>query len=112
LGSKARKALRQYLKHRPEGIEALWLNRERERMEYWTLDAIICRRAKEAKVPHPSLHSFRRWFALTCLRSGMDAFSLQELMGHADLQVLKRYLKQTNPDLMKAHQKACPVDNM
>jgi site-specific recombinase XerD len=26
----------------------------------------------------------------------MDVYSLQELMGHADLQVLRRYLKQTN----------------
>jgi site-specific recombinase XerD len=42
----------------------------------------------------------------------MDAFSLQELMGHTDLQVLKRYLKQTNPDLMKVHQRASPMDNL
>jgi site-specific recombinase XerD len=39
----------------------------------------------------------------------MDAFSLQELMGHADLQVLKSYLKQTSPDLIKAHKKVNPV---
>lgn len=110
LGSRARKAVRQYLKYRPDKKDALWLNRERERVEYWSLDGIICRRAKEANVSHPSLHSFRRWFALTCLRSGMDAFSLQELMGHTDLQVLRRYLKQTSPDLMIAHQMASPVD--
>lgn len=112
LGSKARKAVRQYLKFRPDKKEALWLNRYRERVEYWSLEGMICRRAKEANVTQPALHSFRRWFALTCLRSGMDAFSLQELMGHADLQVLKRYLKQTSPDLMKAHQKASPVDGL
>jgi len=112
LGSKARKAVRSYLKYHPVNIEALWLNRERERLEYWSLDGIMRRRAKEANVPHPALHSFRRWFALTCLRAGMDAFSLQELMGHADLQVLKRYLKQTSPDLKNAHQKAMPVDGL
>ena len=112
LGARARKALRLYLKYRPDRNDALWLSREKERLEYWSLDMVMRRRAREANVPHPSLHSFRRWFALTCLRSGMDAFSLQELMGHADLQVLKRYLKQTNPDLMKAHQRASPVDSL
>jgi site-specific recombinase XerD len=112
LGSKARKAVHSYLKYRKSDSEALWLNRDRDRLEYWSLDGIMRRRAKEVNVPHPALHSFRRWFALTCLRAGTDAFSLQELMGHADLQVLKRYLKQTSPDLMKAHQKASPVDSI
>lgn len=112
LGTKARKAVRSYLKFHPANIEPLWLNREKERLEYWLLVGIMRRRAKEANVPHPALHAFRRWFALTCLRAGMDAFSLQELMGHADLQVLKRYLKQTSPDLMKAHHKASPVDSL
>ncbi|MEN6529078.1 MAG: tyrosine-type recombinase/integrase [Anaerolineaceae bacterium] len=111
IGSKARKAVRLYLRYHPGNVEPLWLNRERQRLEYWSLDGIMRRRAKEANVSHPSLHSFRRWFALTCLRAGMDAFSLQELMGHSDLQVLKRYLKQTSPDLMIAHKRACPVDS-
>ena len=72
---------------------------------------MICRRAKQANVQPPELHAFRRWFALTCLRAGMDIYSLQQLMGHADLQVLRRYLKQTNQDMREAHQKASPVDN-
>ena len=79
---------------------------------YWGLNAMIRYRAKKAKVAIPSIHGFRRWFALTCLRAGADVYSLQELMGHADLQVLKRYLKQTSSDLMKAHQRASPVDNL
>jgi site-specific recombinase XerD len=42
----------------------------------------------------------------------MNVYSLQELMGHADLQVLRRYLKQTNQDIREAHRRAGPVDNM
>jgi hypothetical protein len=34
------------------------------------------------------------------------------LIGHADLQVLRRYLKQSNQDMLMAHQKAGPVDNI
>lgn len=51
-------------------------------------------------------------FALTCLRAGMDVYSLQKLMGHSDLSVLRRYLQQTEADLKAAHEKAGPVDNL
>ena len=40
----------------------------------------------------------------------MDIFTLQKLMGHADLQVLRRYLAQNNEDLIREHAKASPVD--
>jgi integrase/recombinase XerD len=69
-------------------------------------------RANQAQVTLPSIHPFRRWFALTCLRAGANVYSIQELMGHADLQVLIRYLKQTSLDLMKEHHRASPVDNL
>lgn len=57
------------------------------------------------------LHHFRRAFALECLRNGMAVYSLQKLMGHADLQVLRRYLAQTTEDILQAHQVGSPVDN-
>ena len=69
------------------------------------------RRASLADVPAPSLHSFRRAFALECLRNGMDIYSLQHLMGHADLQILRRYLAQTDQDTEVAHRRGGPVDN-
>jgi integrase/recombinase XerD len=62
-------------------------------------------------VKTPELHAFRRQFAISCLRAGMNIKFLQNLMGHADLQVLNRYLKQTNQDVSEAHRQAGPVDN-
>jgi site-specific recombinase XerD len=44
------------------------------------------------------------------IRVGVDIYSLQSLMGHADLQVLRRYLKQTQDDLKSAHALGSPVD--
>jgi hypothetical protein len=35
---------------------------------------------------------------------------IEELIGHADLQVLRRYLAQTNQDAEQAHRNAGPVD--
>ena len=42
----------------------------------------------------------------------MDGYSLYRLMGHADLTMLRRYLKHTEADLREAHREAGPVDNL
>jgi hypothetical protein len=52
----------------------------------------------------------RRACAINMLRAGVDVFSLQKLMGLADLQVLRRYLAQTTEDITQAHRIGSPVD--
>lgn len=85
---------------------------DRERLSYWGLNQILFRRAKQAGIPKPGLHDFRRAFAINFLRnSPKEIYSLQHLMGHADLQILRRYLKQTDEDIAAAHRRASPVDN-
>jgi len=112
LGKKTRKALRKYLNHKKDCEGPLWTHKNNDRLEYLGLRAIIRKRSLIAKVKVPSIHSFRRFFALECLRNGMDIFSLQVLMGHSDLQILKRYLKQTDGDIRAAHNEAGPIDNI
>ncbi len=111
LGKKSRKALRAYLRQRNDQGAALWVSQNGERLTYGGLRSLFRRRATTAGVKVPSLHSFRRYFALSMLRAGVDIFSLQKLMGHADLQVLRRYLAQTNQDTLEAHRRGGPVDN-
>ncbi len=110
LGQKTRKVLRAYLKHRGDTNKALWVTDDKDRLTYWGLNEIIKRRSKTAKVDKPCLHDFRRAFAINFLRNGGDIYSLQKLMGHSDLQVLRRYLAQTNEDLRIVHHRASPVD--
>jgi len=81
-------------------------------LEYGGLRAILTRRAERTGINQASLHSFRRAFALNCLKNVMDIYTLQKLMGHADLQILRRYLKQTDQDIQEAHRRASPVDSM
>ena len=111
LGKASRKALRKYLQVRNAKNERLWITVTGDSLTYWGLREVIRRRAKKALVPVPGLHDFRRAFALECLRNGVDVYSLQKLMGHADLQVLRRYLAQTTEDIQRAHQQSSPVDN-
>ncbi len=110
LGKRALRALLRYLKARGGTEGALWLSEDGTRLTYWGLRQILRRRAKKAGVPAPSPHAFRRLFALQSLRSGLDVISLQRLLGHRDLSVIQRYLKQTIDDLREAHNRHSPGD--
>ena len=58
----------------------------------------------------------RKWtlasVALTDAINGRDIFSLQRLMGHSDLSVLKKYLKLTDQDARETHARFSPVDRL
>lgn len=112
LGRKSRQAMRKYLQEIKKQNGPLFLNRYDERLAYDGLRGIMDRLSQRANIEKPSIHAFRRYFALEMLRNGVDIFSLQLLMGHADIQVLRRYLKQTNQDTKKAHIKGSPVDKV
>jgi integrase/recombinase XerD len=114
LGRLSKKVLRKYLKLRIDNCPALWVTYPRfgsERLSYDGLREIIHRRSAAANVEKPSLHSFRRAFALAMLRNGTDVYTLAKLMGHEGITVLQRYLKQTYQDTEAAHRRAGPVDN-
>jgi integrase/recombinase XerD len=110
LGKKSRKILRKYLSFRSDNNPALWITNEQERLTYVGLREIIRRHAKKANVKPPALHGYRRAFALNMLRNDCDIFSLQKIMGHSTLNVLRRYLAQNDDDIKNAHDKASPVD--
>lgn len=112
IGRTARRALRAYLKLRKDNSSALFVTDEGERLSYDGLRGIMTRRATAAGIHVPTLHSFRRAFALNMLRKGVDLITLSRLMGHSGVQILARYLKQTSEDLREAHARASPADNL
>jgi integrase/recombinase XerC/integrase/recombinase XerD len=112
LGKRSRSAIKNYLKTRTDENPALFLSRYDDRLGYDGLRAILTRRAKLAKVPEPSLHSFRRAFALEMLRAGTDVHTLSKLMGHSSIAVLAKYLKLDKTDVQEAHRKNGPVDHL
>jgi site-specific recombinase XerD len=72
---------------------------------------LFCRRlGARAGVEHCHPHKFRRTFATWSLRAGMNIHAVQRLMGHADLDVLLRYLDLGEADLAEAHRLYGPVD--
>lgn len=120
LGIRAWKALNRYFMQGgtvgPQ--EPLWLaktpNRELtgERLNRSGLRWLLDRLGQKASVEHCTPHTFRRTMALWSLRAGMNIYALQQIMGHSDLTVLRRYLALVEQDLQDAHRLHGAVDNM
>lgn len=91
----------------PEG--ALWINAVGRPLRYGGLVSMVRRRSAAAGVDAPSLHSFRRAFALGALRRGADVPSLRLLMGHESTEVLVRYLALDAGDLAGVHGQVSPA---
>lgn len=111
VGKNTRRVLRAYLRQREDDTPALWVTTKGGRLAFKSLQYMFYRRSKMAGIDPPSCHDFRRAYALSMLRAGVDVFSLQRLMGHRSLEVLRLYLAQTQDDLRAAHDKGSPVDN-
>ena len=73
-----------------------------------SLRLLIKRIAERTGVKNAYPHKFRHTFAITYLRSGGDIFTLQEMLGHGSLDMVRHYAQ---VDVWQAHRKASPEDN-
>jgi len=67
--------------------------------------------ASRSEVKKAYSHKFRHTFASTYLRSGGDVFTLQSLLGHGSLDMVRHYARIAQVGVEQAHRKASPVDN-
>lgn len=62
--------------------------------------------AQNAGVSNPrAWHQLRHSFALAFIASGGDVFSLQRILGHATLDMTRRYVNQRTEDIQRSHTK-------
>jgi integrase/recombinase XerD len=70
------------------------------------LNRIIVSVAKRAgvKVPKKPCHAFRAYYATRLVRSGVDIYTIQRMLGHSDIETTQGYLravKRSDPNLRK-----------
>ncbi len=118
MGSATRKAMARYLLAREAlagdaGLRSgdpLFLMQDGRRADRDGLYQLLRRIGARAGVQHVFCHRFRHTFALQYLRNGGDVFTLQRQMGHANLEMTRRYLDLVDADDEDVHRKASPAD--
>jgi site-specific recombinase XerD len=56
-----------------------------------------------------SPHTFRHTFAVEFLRAGGNVFTLQQMLGHTDLKMTRRYVSLAAADMDEQHRRFSPV---
>jgi site-specific recombinase XerD len=114
LGGKSRRQLMKFWRKngRPEAKKPVWTSEKTgERLTRSGLRQILVKLGRRAGIANTNPHTLRRTFATWAWQGGMDLKSLQHLMGHSDLSVIKAYLGINDEDLRNAHEKHGPVDS-
>ena len=75
------------------------------------LRKLLVRIGSRAGVSKVNVHRFRHTFAINYLRNGGNPWSLQMILGHSTMEMVKTYLALAQADLEKNHKIASPVDN-
>jgi len=115
MGKTTQKALLKYILSRRDDYPCLWLTEERKPLTVEGIQTAIKRLCRRAEITdaRPSPHTFRHTAAILYLRNKGDIFTLQNMLGHASLEMTRRYLSSLGADdMIKAHKIASPVDNL
>lgn len=119
IGKKLRYVLKQYLGKREdylngESCEWLFVSRRPERKMTKSCISVLFQKLKKnlgltgEKV---SAHTWRHTHAKNYLLNGGDIFSLQKILGHADIATTRKYINLDTRELKSQHAKFNPLDN-
>jgi integrase/recombinase XerD len=112
LGDVTRPVVWRYLQERPDGADPmapLFASTDGPMSVSWLRKRLV-HLGQAAGVPDCKPHRFRYTFAIQYLRNGGDVFTLQSLLGHSSLTMVRYYLHLAQADVEQAHRRASPVD--
>jgi integrase/recombinase XerD len=69
--------------------------------------------ARKARINKPvSPHAFRHFYAKQSALNGMDIFTLQRTLGHADISTTRKYVQLETEDLIRQHNLFSPLQRI
>ena len=106
-------AIWRYLSERKEDSvgDRLFTTRDGHPLDYSQLLHAMRVIGRRAGLRHVNVHRFRHTFAINFLRNGGDPYSLQIMLGHSTMEMVKTYLAIAQSDLDAIHRRASPVAN-
>ena len=115
-GSGVRTALAAYFARRGavDSSALVFVNHYGEALTRHAIRAMLRKRGSDAKVTGVRLspHTFRHTFAKQWLINGGDAFSLQRMLGHSTMEMVRNYVNLLAGEVQEIHRHCSPVDRM
>jgi integrase/recombinase XerD len=90
--------------------DALFLSYEGRPLTRTALLKVLASLGAKAGVEDCHPHRFRHTFAIQYLRNGGNVLALQASLGHASLEMVRRYARLAQADLENGHRVASPVE--
>jgi integrase/recombinase XerC/integrase/recombinase XerD len=117
IGNNAQKALQRYLfRHRPRaahpGIENVFLSIYGNPITENSMKLMFARLGQRSGVHRLHAHLCRHTFATRFLINGGDVFTLQQILGHSSLEMVRHYVNLASNDIVIQHQRFSPLDRL
>ncbi len=117
IGNNAQKVLQRYLfRFRPKPINPVinnvFLSQSSKPLTENSMKLMFTRLAKRSGVCRLHAHLCRHTFATRFLINGGDVFSLQQILGHSTLEMVRHYVNLVSSHVVIQHQRFSPLDRL
>jgi integrase/recombinase XerC/integrase/recombinase XerD len=117
IGISAQRAIKRYLfRYRPkptyQGFDNVFLSIHGIPLSGNSVKLMFARLAQRSGVHRLHAHLCRHTFATRFLINGGDVFTLQQILGHSTLEMVKHYVNLASSHVAIQHQKFSPLDRL
>jgi integrase/recombinase XerD len=114
--STMRVQLRKYIQIRGDDVpnEALFVTIDNKPITIRQLQNRISKYGRMANIKNVrcSPHTFRHTFAKMSVQNGADVFTLQKVLGHTSLEMVRNYVNLFSSDVVNAHKRFSPLEKL
>lgn len=113
-GFGTRQHLTHYMRRRPACARSnrVFLKTNMEPITENSVKQIFKKLKKQLDMPRLHPHLLRHTFATRYLENGGDMYSLQQILGHTSLEMVKRYVHLTRRNTLERYPNFSPLDNL
>jgi len=114
LGMQSKRALIRYIGRIPQGEQKtpLFVKDALTPIKYCTVKQLFRKLKTRSGIPRLRAHLLRHSFATRYLQAGGDIYSLQQILGHTSLEMVKRYVHLIPQEVISSFPKFSPLDNL